>query len=119
MGGVMTATTTRTDVSPWLVGIAVLGGFAAWAVRFTIGYLLVPTACEIGAWTLHLVHGITTLLAIGTVVLPLLLLKRADENTTRFLLLLAIALNVFFLAAILLESSSAFLVDACAKGAIP
>ena len=47
----MTDTTAGSEAAAWLVWSAVLGGFVAWAVRFAIGYLLVPTACAVGTWT--------------------------------------------------------------------
>lgn len=117
----MTTSTQQATSSPhgWIVGIAVVGGVAAWAGRFALGYLLVPTACQTGTWVLHLVHAVFLLLVIGAVLLSVTLLRRSTDTATRFLLLLGLTLNSFFLATILLESSAVFVVDACAKGAIP
>jgi hypothetical protein len=102
----------------WLILVA-FGVTILWAVRFAIAYLLVPTACVEGEWILH-VLGVATLLAsVGVLALNLRWLRRPLEVPVRFFLLVGMALNVFFLGVIALESSAVFFVDACAKGAIP
>jgi hypothetical protein len=109
-----------STVRSMVIGACVVGGTATWAVRFAIGYLLVPPACQLGPGILHLAHAIAVLAGVGFVLLPILVLRRSDTTpAVRFLLLLGVGLNVFFLATILLESSAAFVIDPCAKGSIP
>jgi hypothetical protein len=102
----------------WLLLVA-FGVTILWAVRFAIAYLLVPTACVEGEWILHVLGVVTLLASAGVLALNLLWLRRPLEVPVRFFLLVGLALNVFFLGVIALESSAVFFVDACAKGAIP
>jgi hypothetical protein len=109
-----------SSVRSLVIGACVVGGTATWATRFAVGYLLVPPACQMGTGILHIVHTVAVLISAGFVLLPILVLRRTDATPpVRFLLLLGVALNVFFLATILLESSAALVVDPCAKGSIP
>jgi hypothetical protein len=111
---------TRTERPGWfLFLVLVSGGTVAWAVRFALGYLLVPTACEVGDWVLHLVTVVTALAALLVLVLSLRWADRTDDTAVGFTLLVGAALDAFFLGAILLEGSGVLVVDACMKGAIP
>lgn len=114
-----TSDTARTRPGPVVLSLLVFGGMLAWAIRFALGYLLVPTACEVGDWLLHVVTGVTALLGLLAVIGSLRLARRITDPPVRFSLWFGIALNVFFVGAILLEGSAVLLVDACAKGAIP
>lgn len=116
----MTPTDTARD-RPGAVGITLLvfGGTIAWALRFGLGYLLVPAACATGGWLLHVVTLVTALLALAALVLALRWARRLADPSLRFSLWFGVALNVFFLAAILLEGSGVLFVDACAKAALP
>ncbi|MFA9443921.1 hypothetical protein [Egicoccus sp. AB-alg6-2] len=117
----MRTTADVEQVRPgWVVlTLLIFGGTIAWALRFGLGYLFVPAACEVGDWILHLVTLVAALLAIVALVLSLRWAKRVTDPSVRFSLWFGIALDVFFLGAILLEGSGVLLVDACAKGAIP
>jgi hypothetical protein len=99
--------------------LVVFGVTLLWALRFAVAYLLVPTACIEGEWLLHLVGGVTLVASAGVLAVNLALLRRPFDVPVRFLLLVGLALNVFFLGVTALESSAVFFVDACAKGAIP
>lgn len=114
-------TTEHTAERPgWLVfSLLVAGGTLAWAVRFALGYLLVPAACEVGDWILHVVTAVTALAALAALLLSLRWARRVDDVPVRFTLLVGAALDAFFLGAILLEGSGVLFVDACMKGAIP
>jgi hypothetical protein len=120
----MTATETDTPrrARPawvWLVLVG-FGATLLWALRFAVAYLLVPTACIEGTWVLHLLGGVTLLASAGVIALNVAWLRgRQLEPPARFWLQVGLGLNVFFLAVTLLESSAVFVVDACAKGAIP
>jgi hypothetical protein len=114
-----TTDTARARPGAVAIMLAVFGGTIAWALRFGLGYLLVPAACEIGDWLLHLVTLGTALLALAALVLSLRWARRLDDPPLRFSLWFGAALNVFFLAAILLEGSGVLFVDACAKAALP
>ena len=109
----------RTRPAWWLLTLVVFGGTVLWAARFAYGYLLTPAACEIGDRLLHAGSVGFGVLSVGVLLVNLWLLRRPFDQVVRFTLLVGLGLNVFFLAVLLLESSSVFFVDACAKGAIP
>lgn len=117
----MTATvdTGQREPRPVALVLVVFGATIAWAVRFALGYLFVPAACEVGDWLLHLITLGTTLAGAVALVLSLRWARRPYRSPVRFSLWFGAALNVFFLAAILLEGSGVLFVDACAKAAIP
>lgn len=117
----MTATTDGSRIRPgWgAFVLLVFGGTIAWAVRFALGYLLVPTACEIGEWILHVVTVASAAAAVAALVLSSRWASRVTDPSLRFTLWFGMALDVFFLGAILLEGSGVLFVDACAKAAIP
>lgn len=117
----MTAVDRAERTRPgWLLFIVLFsGGTVAWALHFGLGYLLVPAACELGDWLLHLVTVVTALGALAALVLSLRWAKRTDDAPVGFTLLVGAALDAFFLGAILLEGSGVLFVDACMKGAIP
>lgn len=105
----------------WWAGVAliILGALIAWALRFAVGYLLAPAACEVGMWVQWLTSGVFLLAGAGALALNLRLLRTEVDVATRFLAYVGIALNVYFLGVMLLETSALIFVDACAKGAIP
>lgn len=117
----MTTTPEQTarQPRPALLVLLVFGGTIAWAIRFGLGYLLVPTACEVGDWVLHLVTLVTAAAAVLALVRSLGWARRVTNPAVRFSLWFGVALDVFFLGAILLEGSGVLFVDACAKAAIP
>jgi hypothetical protein len=102
----------------WLLLVS-FGGTLLWAVRFAVAYLLVPTACLVGDWLLHVVGLVTILAALVVVLVNLRWARQPWATPACFLLAVGLALNVFFLAVTVLESSAVLFVDACAKGAIP
>jgi hypothetical protein len=113
---------TRPDPRPAGLGMAVAGqlrGTVLWAVRFAVACLLVPTACLVGDWLLHVVGLVTILAALVVVLVNLRWARQPWATPARFLLAVGLALNVFFLAVTVLASSAVLFVDACAKGAIP
>lgn len=115
---------TTTDVThdrpgPTALVMVIFGGTIAWAVRFGLGYLFVPAACAYGDWLLHVITLVTALAAVAALVVSLRWARQVGHPPLRFSLWFGAALNVFFLAAILLEGSGVLLVDACAKAALP
>lgn len=111
---------TETTRPGWvLLAVLFSGGTVAWAVRFGAGYLLVPTACVIGDWVLHLVTLVTAGAAALTLWLSVRWIGRTNDVPVRFTLYVGAALDAFFLGAILLEGSGVLFVDACARGSLP
>jgi ABC-type Fe3+-siderophore transport system permease subunit len=103
---------------PWLILVA-FGVTILWALRFAVAYLLVPTACLVGDWLLHVIGAATIVASVAVLLLNVAWARRPLELPVRFFLLVGVGLNAFFLAVTVLESSAVFFVDACAKGAIP
>lgn len=114
-----TADTAPDQPGPIVLVLQIFGGMIAWTLRFGLGYFFVPMACTAGDWILHVITLVTALAAVAALVSSLRWARRIDSSALRFSLWFGVALNVFFLAAILLEGSGVLFVDACAKAAIP
>jgi hypothetical protein len=116
-----TTTPDRTRDQPawaWLL-LVTFGVTLLWAVRFAAAYLLVPTTCLVGDWLLHVVGLVTIVAAVAVLLVNVRWVRQPWTTPVRFLLAVGLALNAFFLAVTVLESSAVLFVDACAKGAIP
>lgn len=112
------AATTRRTPGPWALALLVFGGTLAWVVRFAVGYAVVPEACARGDVLLHVVTLVTALAAAGALAWSWRVLGHTEDAARRFVLMAGMALDVFFLGAILLEGSAVLFVDACTKGAV-
>lgn len=102
---------------------ALIAGPAAWMLRLLIGLALVPNACQAGTvWILHLLTLLFGGVAVAALVVSVrsrravgLLSTTAGTERTRFVALLAVAVNAAVVLAIGMEGLAVAVVDPCLK----
>lgn len=106
------------------LAVALVAGPAAWILRLLIGLALVPYACQSGAWILHLPSLGFGAIALAALVISvrtrrrLIALLSTDNpatDRTRFVALLAVALNAAALLAIVIEGFAVVVVGPCLR----
>jgi hypothetical protein len=107
------------------------GGAAAWFVRLSASYLVVPEVCATGrVFVLHGIALVTLAVAAAAAFVGMRLYREAREKgtsagdpddrreRTEFLGLAAAILSAIFAGAIVLESVTNFVIDPCLAGQV-
>jgi hypothetical protein len=115
---------TRADrsLAPRL-GLALIAGPTAWMARLLISLSLISHACESEmVWLLHLLSLAFALVAAAALVVSVRCRRKAvgqsageRRDRSRFVALLAVAVNAASLLAIVLESLAIVIIDPCLR----
>jgi hypothetical protein len=75
--------TTRRDPSRRLLAYAFFGSLTAWALQLGIGYVSSPQLCDRGTeWLLNVLTLITALIAAGSVLAGLMLIRSPEDDSS-------------------------------------
>jgi hypothetical protein len=75
--------TPRTGPSRRLLAYAFFGGLAAWALQLGIGYVSSPQLCDRHTeWLLNVLTALTALVAAGSVLAGLVLIRAPEDDSS-------------------------------------